>query len=157
MLVKRLAVLIGCLFVATAVAGKKNTETQRPEVTREKPQDHQVQLIKQYFNGHKVLISYREGGPLYGTDFLAEIHFCPSGQYISFGQSYKQTILDNVQENNWEEYGQWEVISFQGQATLQFLSTSGERNFLPIPLLPDGRVWIGDGVSIERQGRAQCR
>jgi hypothetical protein len=156
MLVKRMAVLLCCLFIASTALGKKKTEGRLLEVAWEGLQDQQVQRIKQYFNGQKIFMSYREGGALYGTYFFQEIHFCPSGQYKLFGQSRKQTVLDNEQINNWEEYGAWDVVSFQGQIVLRFHTTSDEQGSFPIRLLPGGQIWIGDGISIQQQGKAQC-
>lgn len=73
-----------------------------------------------------------------------------------FGQSRKRTILDNEQVNNLEEYGTWDVILVQGQVLLQTRTTSGTVDYAPIQLLSDGSLWIRDGVTIQRQGRAQC-
>lgn len=119
--------------------------------------DPQAQDIKRYLNGQKILVSYREGGPIYGTYFFLEVHYCRTGQYALFGRNRRQTVLDNWQVNNWEEYGRWDVIRFQGQVGVQSISTSGKRDFVPVHLLPDGRLWVADGVSTQRQGTAQCR
>ena len=117
----------------------------------------EAQRIKNYLSGQRVLATYRDGGPIYGTYFFYDIHFCPSGQYMEFGQSRKQTILDNVQVNNWKDYGTWDVVSFQGQVVLQINLTSGGQKFFLIRLLPDGRIWVRDDISVVRQGSAQCR
>ena len=119
--------------------------------------DPQVQHLKQYLNGQKILLSSRKGGPIYGTFYFEEIHFCPSGQYMLFGQSRKQTVLGNEQVNNWEDCGIWNVIHVQGQVALQYRSRSGTGNIIPIHFLPDGRIQIPDGISLQKPGGAQCR
>lgn len=121
-------------------------------------QSHQqASKAKGYFSGQKMLVTYREGGPVYGTYFFLEIHYCRSGQYLLFGQSRKQTVLGNAQVNNWRDNGTWNIISFQGKIALQYQSTSGRRDLIPIQLLPDGSIWVNEGVSIQKRGRAQCR
>jgi hypothetical protein len=140
------------LLSALLVAGCKS---EMPNTTSEKQREEQT--IKTYLTGKRVLITYREGSPVYGTYFFFYTHFCMSGQYMIFAQSRKQTVLGNEQVYNWEEYGTWDVISVQTQATLQFRSTSGELGSYPIRLLSDGGIWIGDGISVTQQGEAQCR
>lgn len=119
-------------------------------------EDSQVQRIKNAFKGQRLLITYREGEVLYGTYYFYDAHFCQSGQYMVFAQSRKRTILDNEQVNNWEEYGTWNVVSLQGQVFLQCNPNSGEQYSYPVRLLPNGQIWIGEGISIQRQGRAEC-
>lgn len=74
-----------------------------------------------------------------------------------FGKSRKQTVLGNEQVNNWEDYGIWNVIHVQGQVALQYRSRSGTGNIIPIHFLPDGRIQIPDGISLQKPGGAQCR
>lgn len=73
------------------------------------------------------------------------------------GQSRKQTVLGNEQVNNWEDSGVWDVIKLQGQVALQYRSRSGAGHVIPVHILPDGRLRIPDGISIQKQGKAQCR
>ena len=116
-----------------------------------------VQYIKGYLGGHEFQVTYHEGGSLYGTYFFLDVHFCSSGRYILYGQSRKQTVLGNEQVNNWNDSGRWDVIPFQGRASLQYVSVSGARDTVPMEVLPDGRVHPLSGAFMQRRGNAQCR
>jgi hypothetical protein len=117
----------------------------------------EVQYIKGYLSGHEFQVTCREGGSLYGTYNILDVHFCPSGQYISSGQSRKQTVLGNEQVNNWNDRGNWDVVPFQGYATLQYVSVSGARDIVAMEILPDGGIRPLSGAFMQRQGMAQCR
>src|SRR5215471_5008790 len=84
--------------------------------------------IKDFFNGQQMLVTYREGGPVYGTFFTLKVHFCRSGRYMTFGESRKHTVLDNEQVNRFTDEGTWEVTTFAGQNVLRYLSVSGQPN-----------------------------
>jgi hypothetical protein len=112
---------------------------------------------KDFFNGQQMLVTYREGGPLYGTVFALQVHFCRSGRYTTFGESRRHTVLDNEQVNRFTDEGTWEVTTVRGQTVLRYLSVSGQANMVAINLAPNGRVSLGDGsISVVRQGLAQC-
>ena len=113
--------------------------------------------VKEFFNGQQMLVTYREGGPLYGTFFTLQVHFCRSGRYITFGESRKHTILDNEQVNHFTDQGTWTIGSIQGQIVLRYLPISGQPNIVAVNAAPNGRVSLGDGgISVVRQGAAQC-
>ena len=112
--------------------------------------------LRDFFNGQQMLVTYREGGPLYGTFFTLEVHFCRSGRYATFGESRRQTILDNEQVNRFSDEGTWEITTYRGQPVLKYVSVSGEPNVVAINVAPNGRVWLGDGITVVRQGPAQC-
>src|SRR3954467_12816312 len=80
------------------------------------------QTAKGFFNGHKLLVTYREGGAQYGTVFFLHVHFCQSGRYMTVGQSRRHTVLDNEQINNISDQGSWDITTFQGQLVLRYLS-----------------------------------
>jgi hypothetical protein len=120
------------------------------------PQDQQAQTARAYLSGQKLLVTYRQGGPVYGTYFLLQVHLCQSGSYMTFGQSRKQTVMGNEQVNNWRDQGRWNVSAFGGQLGIQYVSISGQANFVPILIAQDGSIWAGNGLSVVRQGRAQC-
>jgi hypothetical protein len=134
------------LFIAFFPFYPLNAQTQK-----------EVQYIKGYLGGHEVQVTYREGGPVYGTFFFIDVHFCASGRYLLFGQSRKQTVLGNEQVNNWKDSGSWDVVNFQGHAALQYIAASGARDLVAMEVLPDGRVHPLTGASIKRLGRAQCK
>jgi hypothetical protein len=118
--------------------------------------DQQAQHVARYLSGQRTLVTYREGGSVYGTYVFLEIHFCASGEYLLSGQSRKQTVLGNEQVNNWSDSGRWDVMSSQGQVRLAYFSTSGRRDVVPVYLDHNGGIRT-DGASVQRQGRAQCR
>ena len=118
--------------------------------------DEQAQYLGQYLSGQQILVSYREGGAVYGTYYFTEIHFCSTGQYVLLGQSRKQTVLGNEQVNNWREEGSWEIIRSQGEVGILYQPASRSDYFVPVSVLPNGQLWVADGVSIQRQGRMQC-
>lgn len=115
-----------------------------------------VAAVDDFFNGQQMLVTYREGGPLYGTFFTLQVHFCRSGRYVTFGESRRQTILDNEQVNRFTDEGTWEIATFRGQLVLQYVSISGQPNIVAVNVAPNGRVSLGDVITIVRQGLAQC-
>ena len=113
--------------------------------------------VRDFFNGQQMLVTYREGGPLYGTFFTLQVHFCRSGRYITFGESRRQTVLDNEQVSRFTDEGTWEVATLRGQMVLRYVSVSGQPNVVAINVAPNGRVSLGDGsITVIRQGVAQC-
>jgi hypothetical protein len=115
------------------------------------------QNVKGVFLGQRLLVTYREGGAQYGTFYSLQVDFCRSGRYITAGQSRRHTVLDNEQISNFSDQGSWDIAAFQGQLFLRYLSDSGQANALPVRALPNGGLWLGEGVSLVRQGIAQCR
>jgi len=113
--------------------------------------------VRDFFNGQQMLVTYREGGPLYGTFFTLQVHFCRSGRYITFGESRRHTVLDNEQVSRFTDEGTWEVATLRGQMVLRYVSISGQPNVVAINVAPNGRVSLGDGsITVIRQGVAQC-
>jgi hypothetical protein len=115
------------------------------------------QAVKGFFLGQRLLVTYREGGAQYGTFYYLQVQFCRSGRYITAGQSRRHTVLDNEQISNFSDQGSWDITPFQGQLFLKYLSDSGQTNALPVRVLPNGNLTVGEGVSLVRQGLAQCR
>ena len=113
--------------------------------------------VRDFFNGQQMLVTYREGGPLYGTFFTLQVHFCRSGRYLTFGESRRHTVLDNEQVSRFTDEGTWEVATLRGQMVLRYVSISGQPNMVAINVAPNGRVSLGDGsITVIRQGVAQC-
>ena len=115
------------------------------------------QAVKGFFLGQRLLVTYREGGAQYGTFYTLQVHFCRSGRYMTAGQSRRHTVMDNEQISNFSDQGSWDITTFQGQLFLKYLSDSGQANALPVRVLPNGSLTVGEGVSLVRQGIAQCR
>jgi hypothetical protein len=115
------------------------------------------QAARGFFLGQRLQVTYREGGAQYGTFYFLQVHFCRSGRYMTTGQSRRHTVLDNEQISNFSDQGAWDITTFQGQLFLKYLSDSGQANALPVRLLPNGSLSLGDGISLVKEGPAQCR
>ena len=118
--------------------------------------DQQVQLIKNYFNGNQIRISYRQGGVLYGTYFFYTINYCQNGNYNLKGYSEKRTVLGNVQRNNWVDQGSWEVIKYQEKIGIKSVNSYYQISFYPIQILPNNQLSLGPGISMQQIGSSGC-
>jgi hypothetical protein len=112
--------------------------------------------VKQFLTSKNLLISYREGGAVYGTYYFMDIHYCPSGKYWLNGKSVKQTVMGNEQHNNWQEAGTWKVVDYQGKIGVHYINVNGQQSFTPVYRQANGRYFIGEGVSYSIQGAAVC-
>jgi hypothetical protein len=117
----------------------------------------QEEAVKQALIGQHMLVTYREGGTVYGTYYFRDVHFCSSGNYIVRGQSQKDTVLGNTQVNRLDDAGTWDVTTINGHVVLRSLSYSGRPSIVPITLMANGRIWLGEGVTVVSRGTAQCR
>ena len=115
-----------------------------------------VREVNNFFSNKNLLITYREGEVVYGTYYFLEIHYCPSGQYGLYGRSVKQTVLGNEQQNSWQEFGNWKAMLYQGKAGIYYRTTTGQENFVPLYRMPNGDLFVGEGISVVNQGRAIC-
>ena len=118
--------------------------------------DPQAQAVKKFFSGHKVLISYREGSPLRGTYFHLQVHFCESGSYRSFGESRRQTGLNQEEVRHWSDQGTWAVHAESGRVGVRCLSSSGQASFVPVLSWPNRDGEKASQVVVVPQGAAQC-
>jgi hypothetical protein len=92
--------------------------------------------VRQFFNGQRMLVTYREGGAVYGTFFTLDVQFCRTGRYVTVGESRKHTVLDNEQVNRFADEGTWEVTTIGAQMVLKYVSVSGQPNVVPINVPP---------------------
>lgn len=115
-----------------------------------------VAEVNSFINNTHLLVTYREGEVVYGTYYFIEIHYCPSGGYGLYGKSVKKTVLGNEQRNNWQEFGNWKVVEYNGNVGVYYKTTVGEEKFVPVYRLPNGDLTTGAGVSIIKQGQAIC-
>jgi len=116
-----------------------------------------VAEVNNFIVNNHFLVTYREGEVVYGTYYFIEIHYCPSGLYGLYGKSVKQTVMGNEQHNNWQEYGTWKVIEYNGNVGVYYKTTTGQEKFFPVYLLPNGNLSFGEGVSVVKQGEAICK
>ncbi len=113
--------------------------------------------IRDFFSGQQMLVTYREGGPVYGTFYTLQVHFCRSGRYMTFGESRRHTVLDNEQVSRITDEGTWEIVTVGGHDVLRYLSASGQANGVAINVAANGRITLGDGsITVIKQGLAQC-
>ena len=119
--------------------------------------DDRVEALKDALSGQRLFVTFRDGGALYGTYYFLDVQLCQTGRYYTSAQSRKTTILNNQQVNRWREAGTWRIIVYQDQTVLKYVSLSGKTNFAPARLLPDGRIWLGEGVSVQRTGTTDCQ
>ncbi len=113
--------------------------------------------LRQFLAGKHVLFSYRDGGVVYGTYYCYNTHHCPSGRYLDYANSSKQSVLGGQINQNWQSNGTWQVTTYQGQTGVHYLSSTGETTFWPMRLNANGGVYINDTISFVVKGQAQCQ
>ena len=113
--------------------------------------------LRQFLAGKHILFSYRDGGPVYGTYYFYNTHHCPSGGYLDYANSHKQSVLGGEIRNNWESNGTWQVVTHEGRTGTYYLSSNGEETFWPMQVGADGSIYINDTISAVVQGPAQCQ
>jgi len=114
-------------------------------------------ILRQFLTGKHVLFSYRDGGAIYGTYYFYHTHHCPSGRYVDYANSSKQSVIGGQINQSWESNGTWQVTTRQGQTGTYYQSSDGETTFWPMRLNADGSVYINDTISSVVQGSAQCQ
>jgi len=115
-----------------------------------------VAEVNKLVNNNHLLITYRDGEVLYGTYYFIEVHYCPNGTYGLYGKTVKKTVLGNEQNSNWQEFGSWKAIEYNGKVGVYYKTTTAQEKFVPVFRLTDGSLSIGEGVSIVNQGKAIC-
>jgi hypothetical protein len=121
-------------------------------------QNDSAQALRDYLGGKKFRVTYRRGGPVYGTYFFLEVDLCRSGNYITYGQSRKQNVVfDRTEQvHSWTDRGRWNTGSYDGQLGIRYVSTSGQVSVYPIRIGPNGEVSTNNGMTVQRLGSAQC-
>src|SRR5215471_11996466 len=121
-------------------------------------QNDSPQALKNYLGGQKFLVTYRQGGPVYGTYFFLEVDLCRSGNYITYGRSRKQNVVfDRTEQvHTWTDRGRWNTGYYSGQLGIQYVSMSGQVSVYPIRIGPNGEVHTNNGLIVVRKGAAEC-
>ena len=101
--------------------------------------DSQVQTVRESLSGQRFLITYRDGGALYGTFYFLDVQVCPSGTYITGARSEKKIVLGNVQVNTWAEVGRWMHSSLTGACWRPERYVAPQASPLSLTLSPEGR------------------
>lgn len=113
-------------------------------------------IAKAYFSGYSFNLSWLEGESYYGYHYSAEYHFCPNGQYWMAGNSWKRTVLDNVQRRNWNDSGKWEIVTHQGQFYMQLTNQVGENQYTQFTITPNNEIKIVFNGEVSKAGKANC-
>ncbi len=127
--------------------------------------DSQAKALRDYVAGQKFSVTYRQGGPVYGTYFFLSVNLCRSGDYVTFGRSRKQSVLDSretglpsaEQVRSWRDQGRWSVTARSGQLGVQYVSFTGQTFFYPVRVQPNGQILVGNGMTVLRDGAARCQ
>ena len=131
-------------FLASAPAAQAQSDTQ-------------IQAVRDSLSGQRFLVTYRDGGPVYGTFYFLDVQFCPSGTYATAARSEKRTVLGNDQVSTWTELGRWEVLAYKGQVVVRSVSAEGRMTLVPARVLQDGRLWLGESIYVQRTGTTACQ
>ena len=121
------------------------------------PPEVEAEAVKVRLSGQRVLVTWRDGGTLYGTYHMIDVAFCASGAYFSQGGTSKTTVLGNEQRSSFSDQGKWSVATLGQAVVLTSRSISGQVNAFPMHVLPDGSLWAGNGVTVVSRGPAPCR
>ena len=141
-------------FVRNKTQSDRDLAPQQPAA---RPSSQSGSSLQQFLSGKHILFSYRDGGPVYGTYFFFNTHHCPSGYYIDYANSHKQSVLGGENRQNWQSNGTWQVIDQQGQTGTFYRSSNGEETFWPMQISANGNIYINDTISAVVQGPAQCQ
>ena len=116
----------------------------------------EAEIIQSLLSGRTMMITYRDGGSIYGTFQQISVSFCPSGNYFSQG-GRSPAVLENQERRSFRDQGTWSVSELGNLVEVQYRSVSGQVTALLVHLLPDGRIWAGTGISVIPIGPAPCR
>ena len=117
----------------------------------------EAETVRSLLSGRTMMVTYRDGGPIYGTYQQISVSFCPSGSYFSQGGSSRTSILENQDRRSFSDQGTWSVSELGNLVEVQYRSVSGPVTAFLVHLLPDGRIWAGTGITVVPQGPALCR
>jgi hypothetical protein len=117
----------------------------------------EAETVRSLLSGRTMMVTYRDGGPIYGTYQQISVSFCPSGSYFSQGGSSRTSILENQDRRSFSDQGTWSVSELGNLVEVQYRSVSGPVTAFLVHLLPDGRIWAGTGITVVPQGQAPCR
>ena len=144
-MVKQISRMLGAALVVVIGASKPGLAQSEAET------------VRSLLSGRTMMVTYRDGGPIYGTYQQISVSFCPSGSYFSQGGSSRTTILENQDRRSFSDQGTWSVSELGNLVAVQYQSVSGQVTAFLVHLLPDGRIWAGTGITVVPQGPAPCR
>ena len=86
----------------------------------------EAEAVRSLLSGRTMMVTYRDGGPIYGTNHQIHVSFCPSGSYFSQGGSSRTTILENQERRSFSDQGTWSVSEIGNLVVVQSRSVSGQ-------------------------------
>src|SRR5437762_7671003 len=113
---KSFHVLLAVIFTSSVLFTRSASAQSIPTTTE----------VNKFLNNNHFRVTYREGEVVYGTYYFIEVHYCPSGYYGLYGKSVKKTVLGNEQINNWQEFGNWKAIKYNGNVGVYYKTTKGQ-------------------------------
>ena len=116
----------------------------------------EAETVRSLLSGRTMMVTYRDGGPVYGTYQQIYVSFCPSGSYFSQGGRSRTTILENQERRSFSDQGTWSVSELGNLVAVQYQSVSGQVTAFLVHLRPNGRIWAGTGITVIPQGPAPC-
>jgi hypothetical protein len=143
-MVKQISRMLGAALVVVIGASKPGLAQSEAET------------VRSLLSGRTMMVTYRDGGPVYGTYQQIYVSFCPSGNYFSQGRSSRTTILENQERRSFSDQGTWSVSELGNLVAVQYRSVSGQVTAFLVHLLPNGRIWAGNGITVIPQGAAPC-
>src|SRR6516164_10126545 len=143
-MVKQISRMLGAALVVVIGASKPGLAQSEAET------------VRSLLSGRTMMVTYRDGGPVYGTYQQIYVSFCPSGSYFSQGGSSRTTILENQERRSFSDQGTWSVSELGNLVAVQYRSVSGQVTAFLVHLLPNGRIWAGNGITVIPQGAAPC-
>jgi hypothetical protein len=143
-MVKQISRMLGAAFVVVITASK-------PVLAQS-----EAETVRSLLSGRTMMVTYRDGGPVYGTYQQIYVSFCPSGSYFSQGRSSRTTILENQERRSFSDQGTWSVSELGNLVAVQYRSVSGQVTSFLVHLLPNGKIWAGNGITVIPQGAAPC-
>ena len=144
-MVKQISRMLGAALVVVIGASKPGLAQSEAET------------VRSLLSGRTMMVTYRDGGPIYSTHQQIYVSFCPSGSFFSQGGSSRTTILENQDRRSFSDQGTWSVSELGNLVVVQSRSVSGQVTALLVRLLPNGRIWVGTGITVIPQGPALCR
>jgi hypothetical protein len=114
-----------------------------------------VSYMRQYIGGKLIHCVKRDGEVISGRYTSILIHFCSSGEFFLFGETERETVLENFERSHWSAQGRWGVARIEGNLVIVVRSGSDNLDVIPVSLSTDGAVQLPRRCQID--GNARCR
>ena len=139
-MVKQISRILGAALVVVITAPKPGLAQSEAET------------VRSLLSGRTMMFTYRDGCP----STYQQVSFCPSGSYLSQGGSSRTSVVENQERRSFSDQGTWSVSELGNLVAVQYRSISGQVTAFLVHLLPNGRIWAGNGITVIPQGAAPC-